>query len=223
MKKSKLLEPGQRFGRLTVISLDHVKKLTRKDGETDNIEHYKCQCDCGKQVVVQKGSLKSGHTKSCGCFCKEQYLKANTKHGMSENKLYDVWINLKMRCLNPTNPTYKHYGGRGICFCKEWEHDFMSFYNWSMQNGYREGLEIDRIDNNGNYEPKNCRWANRKQQMRNTRKTKLITFEGKTMCALDWSKLTGIPRNTLLYRLSKKWPAELILKYKKYKKGEVKV
>ena len=95
MKKSKLLEPGQKFGRLTVISLDHVKKLTRKDGETDNIEHYKCQCDCGKQVVVRKCSIKSGHTSSCGCYCKEQGIKANKKHSMSDSKLYDVWINLK--------------------------------------------------------------------------------------------------------------------------------
>ena len=140
---------------------------------------------------------------------------------MSDSHLYDVWINLKLRCLNHKDPVFKHYGARGISVCKEWEHDFMSFYNWSIQNGYKDGLEIDRIDNNGNYEPNNCRWATRKQQMRNTRRTKLITFKGKTMCALDWANLTGVPKNTLLYRLSKKWPVESILKCKKYKKGEV--
>ena len=110
---------------------------------------------------------------------------------------------MKERCNNKNNKSYKNYGGRGIKVCKEWSENFMSFYNWSINNGYKEGLTIDRINNDGNYEPSNCRWITRKEQNRNYRKNHLLTYKGETLCLADIADKYGINRGTLLYRLKK--------------------
>ena len=131
---------------------------------------YKCGF-CGEEFRTLINNVKNGHTKSCGCYNKRRVSETHKTHGLIETRLYGIWRNIKSRTLNPKHKDYKDYGGRGITICDEWKNDFMSFYNWAISNGYEEnkGLSIDRIDNDGNYEPKNCRWTTQTIQTRNQR------------------------------------------------------
>ncbi len=131
---------------------------------------YKCGF-CGKEFKTQTSSIKNGSTKSCGCYHKKKIIERNSVHKLSYTKLYRIFATLKDRVLNSKNKHYINYGGRGITICKEWKNDFMSFYNWAMLNGYEEnkGISIDRIDNDGNYCPENCRWTTSIVQNRNKR------------------------------------------------------
>ena len=160
---------GQRFGKLTVI-----KRSENKEYQNCRQTHvqFLCQCDCGNKVVVTSNNLRTGHTQSCGCEKIQLVVNRSKKHGMTNTRLYGVWNTMRQRCLNPNNHKYKNYGGRGIKVCDEWLHDFMAFYDWSMDNGYKPGLTIDRINNDGNYEPNNCRWTTMKVQNNNRRKRK---------------------------------------------------
>ena len=129
---------------------------------------YKCGF-CGTKFKAHTLNVKFGNTKSCGCYQKRIISETHKTHGLIETRLYRIWTNIKDRVLNPKNKQYNDYGGRGITICDEWKNDFMTFYNWATTNGYSEELSIDRIDNDGNYEPSNCRWATQTIQCRNTR------------------------------------------------------
>ena len=132
---------------------------------------YKCGF-CGNEFKAQVRYINSGAIKSCGCL-KEKISKegTNRKHSLTNTRLYVVWVEIKSRTLNHKHKAYQDYGGRGIIICDEWKNDFMSFYNWAMENGYEEnkGLSIDRIDNDGGYSPENCRWTTKTMQSRNQR------------------------------------------------------
>lgn len=156
---------GKRYGRLVVI----------KQVESDKQQNaqWLCQCDCGKQKIIRGKFLRSGKITSCGCILseasKDRMTKLLTKHGMSSTKLYKVFISMHERCEKHSSNSYHRYGGRGIKICDEWKR-FEPFYEWAMANGYKEGLQIDRINNDGNYEPSNCRWVTLKDNARNTSK-----------------------------------------------------
>lgn len=121
------------------------------------------------------------------------------KHGGSGTKLYEVFKTMHRRCEAKTSNHYSHYGGRGICVCPEWS-DFAVFRDWAYSNGYKEGLTLDRIDNNGNYEPSNCRWTTMKEQSNNRRNSIFVEIDGKTLTIAQWADLTGIPYETIYCR-----------------------
>lgn len=134
------------------------------------------------------------------------------RHGMTETRLYRIWCSMKVRCYSKTNPRYKEWGGRGITMCAEWKDSFLAFYKWSVENGYNDELTIDRIDNNGNYEPSNCRWATLKEQANNTRRNHFITFNGETHTISEWSERLGIGRGVIKDRIEKlHWTPEQAL------------
>lgn len=189
---------GKRFNRLIVI-----EELSSRSKDGDKV--YKCQCDCGNYVCVIGKSLRNGNTKSCGCLRNEKLKSRVTTHGKSNTKMYAVWCSMKARCYNNNDKYYKSYGERGVVVCGEWLNDFMNFYEWSMNNGYKDNLTIDRIDVNGNYEPDNCRWVTMKEQNNNKRNNLYITYNGKTQTAKQWSDTLGIKSGTIRMRHHRGW------------------
>ena len=183
---------GKRFGRLSVIEF----ASTTSYGKT----MWKCRCDCGCEKIVAGSHLTSGAVQSCGCLGKEKRALSSTTHGGRNSNLYGVWAGMKSRCSNPNNEHYKNYGGRGIAVCAEWESDFQSFSTWALANGYSVGLTIERINNDGNYCPENCRWANRVEQIRNRRTTLHIEISGDTKTLKEWAEESDIPYTTLWSR-----------------------
>lgn len=124
-------------------------------------------------------------------------------HGMTNTRLYGIWSNMKTRCYCKTDPHYKRWGGRGIQVCDEWKNSFTSFYQWAVENGYEDTLTIDRIDNDKNYEPSNCRWATLIEQANNTRNSRYYTHNGETHTMAEWSRILGINREVLKDRVFK--------------------
>lgn len=191
---------GKKFGMLTVI---------KRDG-ADNQRNptWLCKCDCGNEKIVRGNLLKSGNTKSCGCINREKVKMLNFVTGAYKSRLHRIWDAMKQRCLNQKNNNYHRYGARGIMVCEEWRNNFKAFYDWAMGNGYTDDLTIDRIDNDGNYCPENCRWATLHEQNRNRRTSRMITFNGKTQCMLDWAKELEIKPITMVARFRRGWSVE---------------
>lgn len=206
MRKIEVKE-GDRYGRLTVIK--EVESIPWKRGRRRMVL---CKCDCGTEKVFGLSNIRRGTTTSCGCYYKEVAIKLRGKYGEFVNtKLYGVWKTMKQRCYDSNKQHYECYGGRGIVVCDEWKTDFLAFYNWALNNGYKEGLTIDRINNDGNYEPSNCRWVSQKEQSKNRRTNVYLTFNGETHTISDWSELLGVNPQTLQNRKYLGWTDEQIL------------
>jgi hypothetical protein len=173
---------GKRFSRYTVIAT--------AGRNTANQFMYHCVCDCGNKRIVSGYQLVDGLSKSCGCLAAEHRKKANTSHNMTNTKIYQMWAGMKARCYNKKRDGYKNYGGRGIKVCASWKKSFEQFFQ-DMKNGYSEGLTIDRIDNDGNYCPENCRWVTRKENYLNSSRIKHITIKGVTKPLYEWLSIYG--------------------------------
>jgi hypothetical protein len=177
---------GNKYGRLTVI--EYIPKSAK----------WKCLCSCGNYKISTYSDLFTGKVKSCGCLQHET--TNNLTHGLSDTRLYTIFRGMKQRCYYKKNNYYDIYGGKGVKICDEWldkESGFLNFYNWAMNNGYEDGLTIDRIDSNGNYEPINCRWATYEEQGNNTSKNVYITYKNETKTMSQWSKELNINYSSL--------------------------
>jgi len=159
--RGKLELKGMVFGRLKVIAEDTVRTKDKK-------VKWICKCECGKIASVVGYRLRKGLTQSCGCLNREISSELHTTHGLKGHPLYAVHNGMRARCYNINNNAYKNYGARGITVCDRWLESFENFYE-DMKAGWKKGLQIDRIDNDGNYEPSNCRWVTRDQNQMNTR------------------------------------------------------
>lgn len=177
---------GHRFGMLTVSGIDHLG--------VNGCQFWLCHCDCGNTTILAHASLTNKGPRSCGCI--------RHKHGLSRTRTYEVWRGMVDRCCNSKSKHFPNYGGRGITICDRWKRFLPFFEDMGIAP---DDLEIERVDNDGNYCKENCRWATRQEQMQNTRQSRLITFQGKTQCLRSWSRETGISFRALHGRLSRGW------------------
>lgn len=205
-KVHKSIEVGSVFGRLKVTS-----EAPRGSGWK---RFWNCICECGKEKTVYQHHLKSGAIVSCGCYKDENTVRRSTTHGMASRKNtspeYRSWASMLMRCNNPNNADYRHYGGRGIQVCERWH----SFENFLEDMGCRPDLKhsLDRIDNNRGYSKDNCRWATKKEQSRNTRRSKTLEWRGVSRSLQEWSEILGIKASTISRRLTRDhWTIERAL------------
>jgi len=205
MKKLDLI--GRRFAKLVVLK-EHPE---RRNGHVQ----WECICDCGTKSIVQGVHLVSGHTQTCGCSRMKHLQTVNVTHGMSKTGLYHIWSSMKSRCYYKKNASFYRYGRRGISVCREWE-KFENFYEWAINNGYKPGLSIDRIDNNGNYEPSNCKWSTIIEQANNMSNNKKMEHNGKTKTIAEWCRVYGMKRD-FAYRRAKKGltMTEIIMEHEK--------
>lgn len=197
---------GQRFGRWLVI------KRSESNGQSQPF--WLCRCDCGTERIVDGHNLKKGGSQSCGCAGNEKTRERSRTHGMSRTTMHRIWCSMIKRCTNPHEAGYPNYGGRGINVCDEWRHNFQVFYDHvsSLPHFGEKGYSLDRIDNDGNYEPGNVRWATRDEQQRNTSRNIMVTFNGKTQCLTDWAIELGLPFRVLRDRIVKlEWETQRAL------------
>jgi len=211
---------GKRYGRLTVIH-----EAPKKSGRVA----WFCKCDCGGTKIASSNKLQLNECRSCGCLMYEARYSVHMTHGDSgrtrkdgkrtSTPLYHSWNSMKQRCLNPNTSNYNNYGGRGISVYQQWIDSFIVFKKWAMSNGHKEGLTIDRIDNNGNYEPSNCRWATNSEQAWNKRITVYLEYDGKRLNKKEWSKLTGLTIAQITNRRHKGWSDKKILTTPRLREG----
>ena len=192
---------NQRFHNLIVISYNSHKHKSI---------FWNCICDCGGKGVFSSSALRANRAKRCGVCSKKHSIQKKTKHGMSHSNIYYSWTGMISRCYDKNIISYKNYGGRGIIVCDRWKDKETGFIDFLSDMGPRPTLQhsIDRIDNNGNYEPSNCRWATRKEQSNNRRINRMITYCGEKKTASEWSNIVNITAETLYKRTKRGWSDE---------------
>ena len=196
---------GDRYGKLLVLR--EAESIYATNQKTPRlIRMWVCKCECGNITIVNQNSLRTGNTKSCGCGQIEVRRAPMCKYP-NEKRLRNIAVAMRQRCLNPKTAAYKHYGERGITICDEWLGDdgIDNFCEWALSNGYVDGLTLDRINVNGNYEPENCRWVDQKTQMNNTRTNHTLTHNGKTQSIAMWADELDVSAATLYKRILLGW------------------
>lgn len=193
------------FGRWTVTGFSHKSRF----GEL----LWNCKCECGTEKAVKAAILRKGESTSCGCLHRE----AVTTHGMSKTRTFKSWDTMKQRCFNPNAVDFDRYGGRGIKVCERWRTSFSAFLE---DMGERpEGCSLDRIDNDGDYEPDNCHWATRSDQQRNTRVSIWLTINGESKSIVEWAKIALVNITSMRRRYHAGWKHEDIV-FKPATKGK---
>jgi hypothetical protein len=196
MRKIVDVVPNMKFNRLTAI--EYV-------GKQNNQAMWKFKCDCGKEVIIERYSVVSGRTKSCGCYCREVLKTGDIRrdHGMCNTRIYKRWTAMKRRCNAPEGTKdFEWYGKRGITYCEEWN-TFKPFYEWSLANGYADNLSLDRIDNSKGYSPNNCRWVDMEVQQNNRRTNHRVAINGETHTIAEWARIKNVRVGTIRHRLWK--------------------
>jgi hypothetical protein len=200
--RARTLAVGTRYGRLLIV---------RRDGIIHGAAAWLCQCDCGNQHRARYTSLNRGEIVSCGCK-KKEILGSHRTHGMKKSPEWRSWESAISRCNNPNHTSFPHYGGRGISVCDRWRHSFEAFYA-DMGKRPSPKHSLDRFpDQNGNYEPGNCRWATWTEQANNKRNNRLITIEGRTQTVPEWSRESGVSQSCLFQRLARGWSGRDLLR-----------
>lgn len=194
---------NQKFGKLTAI--EH-RGFTKYGNAL-----WQCGCECGNKVISSSGHLTSGHTQSCGCLMIDRIKEASTTHGMTHTAIYRLWCTMHDRCYNKNCKKYKDYGARGIVVCERW-HDVKNFVE---DMGERpQGKTLNRINNDGNYEPTNCEWATPLEQANNKRNNRWITYNGETLTVAQWGRKAGINPAAIIKRLFRGWSIKKALTLK---------
>lgn len=194
----KINHTGEKYNCWTILS------------ETLN-EKVQAQCKCGKTKEMFVRNIIRGLSTNCGCVANEKIKKRMSSHGESKTKLYGVWLAMRNRCYLKTSKSYNDYGGRGIRVTERWQKSYEAFRDWSIKNGYKEGLQIDRTNNNGNYEPENCKWVTRLVNANNTRRNVFITIDDITHTESEWGRIANIKGSLIRERVSRGWQGKLLL------------
>lgn len=194
---------GMAFGRLTV--------LRRSAGKSTRDKHHNamwdCRCVCGTVGSYPGPNLRRGDTSSCGCLQRESLGSRQRTHGMSHLPEHRVWSRMIQRCHNPSDGSFRDYGGRGISVCDRWRDDFSNFYS-DMGPRPSAAHSIERIENDGPYSQQNCKWATRREQSRNRRNIRKITFSGRSLCLSDWAIALGVTRSAIYSYIKRGEPPE---------------
>lgn len=196
------IEPGTRFGRLTVV----------KEGPSQRKRATSvCRCDCGTLCVKVNVYLRSGGTRSCGCLLKYSGLKKRT-HGATRTRLYRIYMQMMRRCYNRRHDAYQRYGAKGVVVCDEWRGHPSEFIRWARANGYRDDLTIDRIAGGTSpYSPDNCRWATVEQQANNRSSNHTLVHDGRRYTIAEAVRVFGVSRDRIKHRLKRGLPIEEVL------------
>jgi hypothetical protein len=204
-KRKIIISFGEKYGNLsTVKEIDSILVGRSKK------RFILCKCICGNIKTYRLEYLRSGHTKSCGCNRLTISAKSRITHGESGTRLHNIWSLMLSRCRNKNRKDYKNYGGRGISVCFEW-YEYKRFKDWAILNGYEKKLTIERIDNNGNYCPGNCKFATMKEQANNRRNNKLLNHNGITLTIAQWSERLGFKSYIIDNRIRRGWTTERAL------------
>jgi hypothetical protein len=205
---------GQKFNRLTCIGPFEVRNI-KENNRNRNTDYIFCRCECGKEKYYRLKLIRSGATKSCGCYNTDRV----TSHKMSKTRLYVTWVGMKSRCYNSNTIRYSRYGGRGITICEAWINSFESFKEWALNNGYTNKLTIERKNNDGNYNPENCIWVTMKQQGQNRNNSVKYLCFGQMLTVSAIAEKININRPSVNKKLSAGMTVEEIIKtHNKYNK-----
>ena len=192
---------GKKYGRLTIL-----KSYRKLDNQNKHVIYVEAECECGTIKEYRYDHLKDNVIQSCGCYHKELTKQQSTIHNGSGTRLYKIYNSMKNRCYNQNSSAYKYYGARGIIICDEWLNNFENFRTWAINNGYQDNLTIDRINNNGNYEPDNCRWVTYKEQANNKSNNHYITINNETKTLTQWYEFYNIRSDFVSTRINQlKW------------------